>query len=69
MQPSKNHYHFLHQWHTQFRQVPFILRYIKSYPQSFLKLEGCHLLDEEEVEASQANWLQLLEKLMFFDLN
>jgi hypothetical protein len=42
--------------------VSFILRYIKSYPQSFLKLEGCYLLDEKEVEASQANWLQLLEK-------
>lgn len=61
---SKNNLysHFLQQWHTQFRQVPFIIRYIKSYPQSFLKLDGCHLLDEEEVEASQANWLLLLEK-------
>lgn len=56
-------YHqFLEQWDTKYHQVPFILSYIKSYPQLISKLKGFNLLDEKEVEASQKEWLLLMDK-------
>jgi len=51
---------FLSNWSKEFRQVAFILRYLKTYPELLKELKGFNLLDEKDIIASQLEWVSLI---------
>ena len=54
---------FLSKWGESFGKIPFVLKYIDSYPQLTAKLDDFQSLDIEELKNSQLEWLSVLAQL------
>jgi hypothetical protein len=53
---------FLTQWQGKFRQIPFILELLKSYPEFISNLGNINLLENCQVENSQLEWIYLVSQ-------
>jgi hypothetical protein len=51
---------FLSHWSKEFRQVEFIIRYLKTYPELLKVLKGLNLMDEKNLIVSQLEWVSLV---------
>ena len=54
---------FLKNWEIQFSQVPYILKYLASYPEILSRIKDLPLLNEDELLASQLEWVSLVARL------
>lgn len=54
---------FINKWGVSFSKIPFILKYIDSYPHVNEELDDFQSLDIEELNKSQLEWLSVLAQL------
>jgi hypothetical protein len=54
---------FLKDWNKSFNQVPFILDYISTYPDIFVKLKDFERISSVDLKTSQLEWVSLLAQL------
>ena len=54
---------FLSKWDSQFKKIPYILKYLSSYPEFNKKLEDFIPLDSENLDNSQLEWISLVAQL------
>jgi len=54
---------FLAEWDYKFNKVPFILKYLASYPELCAKLKNFKPLQSEKVMESQLEWVSLIAQL------
>jgi hypothetical protein len=54
---------FLEKWVIQFEKVPFILRYLSSYPLILDKIDNLKLIKGDELPNSQMEWVSLVYQL------
>jgi len=51
---------FLAEWDFKFKKIPFILKYLESYPELCAKLKNFKPLQSEKVLQSQLEWVSLI---------
>lgn len=51
---------FLNKWDHKFKNIPFIIKYISSYPELVSKLKDFVPLQPEEISKSQLEWVSLI---------
>ena len=54
---------FLQEWQNQFSKIPYILKFISSYPELRGKLKDLPFLDSYEFNESQLEWISLIAQL------